>query len=107
MNTQLRTLADRRRYIARQKWRKARLREELAQALHRLDVRDDAYRRLLAANGQREADRRFTEAVLGILDAIATRHPSRPVGVGELVDRLVELRAEHGLDYALIGEVGR
>ena len=95
------TIDDARAYVARQKWRKAKLREELARALHRLDVRDDAYRRLLAANGQREADRRFTEVTLGLLDAIAVRHPSAPATLDELVAQLVERRTELDLDYAL------
>jgi len=94
----------RRRQVAGLRWRKARLREELAVTLHKLDVRDDAYRRLLVANRRLEADRRFADAVASILDAVKTGHPSAP----DISMLAVELFARHDeriLDHALNDEV--
>ena len=96
------TLDARRREVAGQRWRKARLREELARALHRLDVRDDAYQRLLITNRQREADRRFADAVVSILDAVVTGHPSAPEpDFDDLVEQLYARAEERQLDYSI------
>lgn len=94
----------RRRQVAGLRWRKARLREELAVTLHKLDVRDDAYRRLLVANRRLEADRRFADAVASILDAVKTGHPSAP-DIPDLVEELFDRLEERQLDHVLAVEV--
>lgn len=103
-----RTAAHRDR-IRRQYRNRRRLLDHAAHLAAMLDVRDDAYRRLLVRNAQLEADRRFAEAAAAILTAWRNSPvPASPSNVaaeladvlGRLVDRLDELELDHAAEEA-------
>ena len=87
--------------------KRRKLRRHAARMEALLEVRDAAYRRLLAHNATLEADRRFTEAATTILTAWrASPVPASPSNIaaqladvlGSLVDRL----DEHAIDVELV-----
>lgn len=109
-----RTAAHRDR-IRRQYRNRRRLLDHAAHLAAMLDVRDDAYRRLLVRNAQLEADRRFAEAVKAA--ALAMHGDHGPIGAPmdkwldhhrtagltfarTVVERLAELELDHAAEEA-------